>query len=83
MQIGGTPIQAIRHPHSPPRLVAEYLPLAPLQKQVCFDLANDLGNASSLPTDLANLLGEDVSNEQIDVPCLPCSLDHGSSTATP
>ena len=54
MQIGGAPTHTIGHPHSPPRLVAECLPLAPAQKQVMFGLADDLGNASSLPMDLAN-----------------------------
>ena len=51
-----------------PRLVAECLPLALMQKQVRFDLANDLDNAPSLPMDLANFLGEDITHELIDTP---------------
>ena len=61
-------------PHSLSRPVSQCLPLGQVQKQVHFDLANDLGNAPSLPTDLASFLGEDVTDEQIDAPCPPSPL---------
>ena len=63
MWIDSTPRHTIGHPHCPLRLLAEFLPLAPAQKQVQFDLSEDLGEALSLPTDLANFLGEDSTDE--------------------
>ena len=63
-----------RMPYSPLRLVAEYPPLGPTQKHVCFDLANDLGNAPSLPMDLASFLAEDITDEWIDTPHSPVFL---------
>ena len=51
--------------HTP---VAECPPLAPVQKQVQFDLGNDLGEAPSLPTALANFLGGNAADEQYDTP---------------
>ena len=50
MQIGGTPMHAAGYPLSLPRPVAECLPFGLVQKQVCFDLADDLGEIPSLPT---------------------------------
>ena len=72
--IGSTPTHTTGHPHSLLRPVAECLPLGLVQRQVCFDLANDLGNASSLLPDLASFLGEDVTDEWIDTPCPPALL---------
>ena len=53
--------------------VAEYPPLSPVQKQVWFNLGNDLGEAPSLLMDLANFLGGNAANEQNDAlhPLLP------------
>ena len=55
-------------PHSPLRPIAECPPLALVQKQVHFDLADNLGNTPSLPMDLVNFLEEDSTDEQIDSP---------------
>ena len=66
--IGSAPMHTIACPHSPLRLVAECPPLVLAQKQVWFDLANDLGDALSLPTDLINFLGEDITDDWIDAP---------------
>ena len=76
-QMGGTSTHATGCPHFQPRPVAECLPLGPAQKQVWFDLIDDLGNAPSLPTDLATFLGEDITDEQINLP-VPCALDANS-----
>ena len=67
-------------PPSLQRPVAECPPLGLVQKQVQFDLANDLGDAPSLPMDLANFLGENATDEQIDAPP-NCSLNYRSPTA--
>ena len=48
--------------------MTECPPLGPVQKQVQCDLTNDLGDAPSLPKDLANFLGENATDEQIDTP---------------
>ena len=42
-------MHAAGYPHSLPRPGAECLPLGPAQKNVWFDLTNDLGDALSLP----------------------------------
>ena len=61
--------------HPPPqRPAAECSPLGPVQKQVWFDLANDLGDVPSLPTHLANFLGENTADEWIDSPCTAAPL---------
>ena len=73
MQIGGTPAHATGCPNSPPRPVAECLPLGQVQKQVQFDMTDDLSNAPSLPMDLASFLGENVTDEWIDAPHCPAS----------
>ena len=54
--------------YSPPRPVTECPPLGLVQKQVWFDLANDLDNAPSLPMDLASFSAENITDEQIDTP---------------
>ena len=64
-------MHTVECPHSLLRPVAECLPLATGQKWVQFYLAKDLGKVLSLPTDLANILGEDFTNEQIDAPHPP------------
>ena len=48
--------------------MAECLPLDQVQKQVQLNLGNDLGEASSLPTDLVNFLGGNATEEQTDTP---------------
>ena len=78
---GGALMPAKGWPPSLQRPVAECPPLGLVQKWVLFDLTNDLGDAPSLPTDLANFLGENITNEQIDTPCPFCSLDWRSPTA--
>ena len=54
--------------------MAECPPLGPVQKQVQFNLADDLGDAPSVPMDLANFLGENATDEQIDAPHPSASL---------
>ena len=68
MWIGGTPMHAKGFSHSLLRPVADCPVLGPVQKQVSFDLADDLGDSPSLPMDLASFLGEDVTNVKIDTP---------------
>ena len=77
MWIGGAPTHAEGCPHSPQRPVAECLPLCLVQKQVQFDMAHDLGDAPSLPTDLTNFSGENVTDGWIDAPCpsTPLTVD--------
>ena len=64
---------------SPQKPVAECPPLGPLQKQVQFNLGNDLGEAPSLPTDLANFLGGNDADEWNDTPHHLASLTAGPS----
>ena len=45
-----------------------------MQKQVHFDLANDLGEMLSLTTNLVSFLGEDITDEWIDAPHTPAPL---------
>ena len=59
--------------------VAEYPPLDPVQKQVQFNLGNDLSEAPSLPMDLANFLGGNAADEQNDAPYHLASSTAGSS----
>ena len=54
------------HPPSLQTPVAEYPPFSPLQKQAQFNLGDNLGEAPSLPTDLANFLGGNAGNEWND-----------------
>ena len=56
------------YPLSLQRPVAECPPLGLVQRQVCFDLASDLGDAPSLPMDLANFIGKKPTDEWIDAP---------------
>ena len=57
------------HPCSLLRLVVRCPPLGPAQKQVQFNLTDDLGEAPSLLMGLANFLEEDIADEHIDAPC--------------
>ena len=63
-------MQPAGHPHSLPRPVAECPPLGLAQKQVQFDLTDDLGNAPPLPMVLASFLGEHAS-----CPSAPSTVD--------
>ena len=54
------------YPPSLQKPVAECPPLGLVQKQVWFNLGNDLGEAPSLPLDLANFLGGNTTNKQND-----------------
>ena len=73
MWTGGAPTHT---EGSPPiqRPVAECLSLDPVPRQVQFNLDEDLGEAPSLPTDLAN-----TTEEQADTPHHSASLNKGSS----
>ena len=72
--MGGAPTHTTGHPHSLLRPVAECPPFGLMQKQVHFDLATDLGKIPSLPTNLTSFLGEDITDEWIDVPSPPDPL---------
>ena len=61
MWTGSSPTYAKGCPPSPQTPVAEFPPLAPVQKQVWFNLGDDLGEAPSLPTDLAHFLGRNAA----------------------
>ena len=73
-QKGDTPMHATGCSHSLPRPVAECPPLGLVQKQVQFDLTDDLDDALWLAMDLASFLGEEVIDEQIDASCPPAPL---------
>ena len=55
---------------SSPGSATEYSPQGPAQKQVQFDLVDDLGNTLSLSADLASFFG-DATGEQINTPHPP------------
>ena len=69
MWIGGAPMNATGCPHSLLRQVVEFQPLGPAQKQVWFDLVNDLGDALSPLMHLSSCLGEDITDKKIDAQC--------------
>ena len=50
-------------------------PLAPVQKQVQFNMGDDLGESPSLPLGLVHFLGENAADEQNDTPqpSVPCT----------
>ena len=68
MQRGSTPMHAEGCPPSLHTPMAECPPLSLVQKQVWFNLGDDLGEAPSLPTDVANFVGGNASDEQNDPP---------------
>ena len=80
--MGGVSMHTTGHPHSLPSPVTVCPPLSLPQKKVQFYLTKDLGNAPSLPTELASFLGEDIIDKQINAPH-PCPLNHKFSKATP
>ena len=79
MQREKTPTHTKVLPPSLQKPVTESPPLGPLQKQVQFNLADDLGRSPLLPMDLANFLGGNTTNEWNDAPHPTALLTVGSS----
>ena len=61
------------------RPMVECLPLDPVLQQVQFNLSKDLGEAPSLPMELANFLGGNATEEWTDAPQHSAPLTAGPS----
>ena len=62
--LGTTPTSTAGHLGSLLRSTLMCLPPDPAQRQVSFNLPDDLGNTLQLPTDMVSFLGEDATDEQ-------------------